>query len=62
MQISHLKEMQPRVQRFVMKKFKARYKKIMATGSLNSLRINMEWILYEAQHMKKNTQGGTYVK
>ena len=54
--------MQPRVQRFVMKKFKARYKKIMATGSLNSLRINMEWILYEAQHMKKNTQGGTYVK
>ncbi len=32
----------------------------MATGSLKRRRMKMEWILYDAQHTKKNTYGGTW--
>lgn len=37
----------------------ARKRMAMATGSLKSRRTKMEWMRYEAQHMKKKTYGGT---
>ena len=57
--LSYLNRTQPHIHLFLRKKRSDIWNRVTATGSLNSLSKNMEWIRYEVRNIKTNAYGGT---